>query len=108
MRPGRRNRPPAWMVLGGMNDEPPGNDRGMTTTITMYSTPWCGYCRRLKRQFEDEGISYREIDVDATPGYDERILQATGGYRTVPTIEVGGRLLVNPSLREVREALTAA
>lgn len=76
--------------------------------ITMYSTPWCGYCRRLKRQLEDEGIAYREIDVDATPGYDDRIVAATGGYRTVPTLEVGDRLLVNPSLGEVKQALAAA
>ena len=77
-------------------------------TVTMYSTPWCGYCRRLKRQFEESGIAYREIDVDATPGYDERIIEASGGYRTVPTVEVGDRMLVNPTIREVEEALATA
>ena len=77
-------------------------------TVTMYSTPWCGYCRRLKRQFEEFGIDYREIDVDATPGYDERIIEASGGYRTVPTVEVGDRMLVNPTVREVEEALATA
>jgi len=77
-------------------------------TITMYSTPWCGYCRRLKRQFDEAGISYREIDVDATPGFDQRIIEASGGYRTVPTVEVGRRMLVNPTLKEVEEALQAA
>lgn len=76
--------------------------------VTMYSTPWCGYCRRLKRQFDDAGIDYREIDVDATPGYDERIIEASGGYRTVPTVEVGGKMLVNPTLQEVEDALNEA
>jgi mycoredoxin len=85
-----------------------GNDSGMAQTVTMYSTPWCGYCRRLKRQLEDEGINYREIDVDANPGYDDRIVDASGGYRTVPTVEVGDRLLVNPTLHDVRQALGAA
>ena len=91
-----------------MNEAQAGNDSGMTQTITMYSTPWCGYCRRLKRQLEDEGITFREIDVDANPGYDDRIVAASGGYRTVPTLEVGDRLLVNPTLRDVRQALGAA
>ena len=77
-------------------------------TITMYSTPWCGYCKRLKRQFEEAGISYEEIDVDATPGYDQRIIEASGGYRTVPTVEVGDQMLVNPTLREVEDALQPA
>ena len=77
-------------------------------TITMYSTPWCGYCKRLKRQFEEAGISYEEIDVDAIPGYDQRIIEASGGYRTVPSVEVGDQMLVNPTLREVEDALQAA
>ena len=79
----------------------------MSETVTMYSTTWCGYCRRLKRQMQDAGISFREVDLDDDPSFDDRIIAATGGYRTVPTLEVGGRLLVNPSLREVEAALSA-
>lgn len=74
--------------------------------ITMYTTPWCGYCVRLKRQMSERGIPFEEIDVDATPGFDEAIKQASGGYRTVPTLKVGERLLVNPTVAEVEAALT--
>jgi mycoredoxin len=80
----------------------------MSEPITMYTTTWCGYCRRLKRQMEDEGIVFREIDVDDDPQYDERIMAATGGFRTVPTIQAGDALLVNPTLREVRAALAGS
>ena len=27
-------------------------------TFTMYSTPWCGYCHRLKAQLNREGIEF--------------------------------------------------
>lgn len=74
-------------------------------TVTMFSTTWCGYCRRLKRQMDEAGISYREVDLDDDPTYDDRIIAKTGGFRTVPTLEVRGELLVNPSLRQVEEAL---
>ena len=77
----------------------------MSQMVTMYSTSWCGYCRRLKRQMQDAGIPFREVDLDDDPTHDDRIIAATGGYRTVPTLDVGGRLLVNPSLREVEAAL---
>jgi mycoredoxin len=75
--------------------------------VTMYSTTWCGYCRRLKRQFEDAGIAYEEIDVDEPQHrhLGDRIIEASGGYRVVPTVEVGDSLLVNPSLKEVEAAL---
>ncbi len=76
--------------------------------VTMYSTTWCGYCRRLKRQFDDAGIAYQEIDVDEPEHrhLGDRIIEASGGYRIVPTVEVAGRLLVNPSLKEVEAALS--
>jgi mycoredoxin len=77
----------------------------MSASVTMYTTPWCGYCRRLKRQMVDEGIHFREVDVDVHHDFDEQIMAATGGYRTVPTVEVGTRLLVNPTLREIRAAV---
>jgi mycoredoxin len=76
-----------------------------TETVTMYSTTWCGYCRRLKREMTEAGIAFREVDLDADPSHDDRIIARTGGYRTVPTLEVRGELLVNPSLREVEAAL---
>lgn len=75
--------------------------------VRMYSTVWCGYCRRLKRQMAETGIRFEEIDLDEEPGHGERIALATGGNRTVPTVEVDGRLLVNPSLDDVKEALSA-
>lgn len=74
-------------------------------TVTMFSTTWCGYCRRLKRQLEEAGIAFTEVDLEDDPSHDDKIIAKTGGYRTVPTLEVKGRLLVNPTLREVQSAL---
>ena len=90
-----------------MNGVENGKGVGMSVPVTMYTTTWCGYCRRLKRQMEDEGIQFQEVDVDVHSHYDGRIIEATGGFRTVPTLEVGDRLLVNPTLREVRAAMAA-
>lgn len=76
-----------------------------STGVTIYSTAWCGYCRRLKRQMDQAGIPYREVDLDADRSHDRRIIAKTGGYRTVPTLEVNGELLVNPTLPQVVAAL---
>jgi mycoredoxin len=77
----------------------------MAQEVTMYTTEWCGHCRRLKRQLGEAGIDVVEVDVDFNAGHDKKILAATGGYRTVPTIEIGTRLLVNPTVAEVKTAL---
>ena len=73
--------------------------------VKIYSTTWCGYCRRLKRQMEERGIAFTDIDIEEQPELGERIVDATGGYRTVPSVEVGDRLLVNPSIDQVQEAM---
>jgi mycoredoxin len=78
----------------------------MSHQLTVYTTPTCGPCRRLKRQLTELGIPFDEVDVDEHPEFNDRIKAASGGYRTVPTVEMAGRLLVNPSVREVVEIIT--
>lgn len=75
--------------------------------IRMFTTTWCGHCRRLKRQMTEAGLTFEEVDLDQDPSHDDRILAAAGGHRVVPTLEVGGRLLVNPTIAEVTSAASA-
>ena len=37
---------------------PSGHTLPAPGTVTMFSTTWCGYCRRLKSQMEREGIAF--------------------------------------------------
>ncbi|GAA2755601.1 mycoredoxin [Actinopolymorpha rutila] len=81
----------------------------MSDSITMYSTPWCGYCRRLKGQLERAGITYTEVDIEQQPEAAELVMKVNGGNQTVPTVVFpDGSALTNPSLAQVQERLTAA
>ncbi len=74
--------------------------------ITMFSTEWCGYCKRLKKMLDAEGIGYTEIDVEAVPGTAALVESLNGGNRTVPTVIFpDGSAATNPSLIEVKERL---
>jgi mycoredoxin len=76
--------------------------------LTMYSTSWCGYCRRLKRQLDQNGIAYVEVDIERTPNAADFVMSVNGGNRTVPTVHFpNGTALTNPSLAEVKEQLAA-
>ncbi len=76
--------------------------------VTMYSTPWCGYCRRLKSQMEREGIAYTEVDIEQDPKAADYVMSVNGGNQTVPTVVFpDGTALTNPSLAQVRERLAA-
>ncbi|MGQ0839865.1 mycoredoxin [Actinokineospora sp.] len=78
------------------------------TTLTMYSTTWCGYCRRLKTQLNAEGIDFTEVDIERTPGAADFVMKVNGGNQTVPTLHFpNGTALTNPTLAQVKEQLVA-
>lgn len=77
-------------------------------TVTMYSTTWCGYCRRLKTQLDSAGIAYTEVDIEQQPDAATFVEQVNGGNQTVPTVLFpDGSAATNPSLVQVKERLGA-
>jgi mycoredoxin len=76
--------------------------------LTMYSTTWCGYCRRLKLQLDQAGLDYREVDIEGDSDAARFVEGVNGGNQTVPVIEFpNGRTATNPSLAQVQAALAA-
>ncbi|MEI7452912.1 MAG: mycoredoxin [Actinomycetes bacterium] len=76
--------------------------------MIMYSTPWCGYCSRLKAQFGREGIAFEEVNIEEHPDAAALVEQVNGGNQTVPTIVFAdGTALTNPSLAQVKAKLAA-
>ncbi|GAA4346786.1 mycoredoxin [Angustibacter luteus] len=78
-------------------------------TITMFSTTWCGYCRRLKTLLDREGIGYTEVNIETDEDSATFVEQANEGNQTVPTLLFpDGSVATNPSLDEVKARLEAA
>ncbi|MDD7965180.1 mycoredoxin [Actinomycetospora lemnae] len=74
--------------------------------MTMYTTSWCGFCRRLKMQLDREGIGYAEVDIEREPDAAEIVTKINGGNRTVPTVVYpDGSAATNPSFAEVKTTL---
>ena len=74
--------------------------------LIMYSTPWCGYCRQLKKALDNFGIGYDEINIEQDPTAAQFVESANGGNRTVPTLRLpDGSVLTNPTAREVKAKL---
>jgi mycoredoxin len=77
--------------------------------LTMYSTTWCGFCRRLKLQLDEAGIEYREIDIERNPDAARFVEGVNGGNQTVPTLLFPDETTAtNPSFAEVKKRLTTA
>ena len=79
-----------------------------TATVTMYSTPWCGYCHRLRSQLDREGIDYQVVDIEQVPDAASVVEQVNNGNQTVPTLLYSdGSAHTNPSVAEVKQKLAA-
>ena len=82
--------------------------RVSSSVVTMYSTVWCGYCRRLKDQMERAGIEYRVVDIGDDEEATALVMSVNGGNQTVPTVVFpDGSALTNPSLAQVKAKLAA-
>jgi mycoredoxin len=74
--------------------------------VVMYTTVWCGFCRRLKNQLAREGIEVTEVDIERDPAAADYVMSVNGGNQTVPTLVLpGGGVLTNPTVAQVRERL---
>ena len=76
------------------------------SSFTMYTTPWCGYCHRLKGQLDREGIAYDVVDIEQQPDAAAVVEAANNGNQTVPTlVYADGSAQTNPSLVQVKAKL---
>ena len=81
----------------------------MSGQLTMYTTPWCGYCRNLKRQLARDGIEMVEVDIERDEAAAEFVMSVNGGNQTVPTVLFpDGTALTNPSAAQVKAQLAAS
>lgn len=76
--------------------------------IVTYSLTTCPYCVKLRRDFEANGIPFREYFVDTEPARMQELtekLQAAGyqgGAFGTPTLEVNGKMMPNnPPLKDI-------
>jgi mycoredoxin len=56
----------------------------------MYSASWCPDCRVAKRFLEKHKISFREMNIEITPGAAEEVIRNVG-KRAIPQFVIDGK-----------------
>jgi glutaredoxin len=54
---------------------------------------------------DEHNIAYTEVNIDEDETAAERVEQWNHGNRTVPTLDIGGTILTNPSPAQLRQVL---
>jgi glutaredoxin 3 len=73
-------------------------------SITVYSTPSCGYCRKAKAYFRNLRIPFIEYDVSRDQRKAEEMVRKSG-QMGVPVIDIRGKIIVGFNVNEIERAL---
>lgn len=69
--------------------------------IEFYWRPGCPFCMALRGALRRSGLPVRERNIWTDPQAAARVRRAADGDETVPTVVVGPRALVNPSMGQL-------
>lgn len=59
----------------------------------IFSTSTCSWCRRAKRYFREQGVSFKEINIERDPAAARDLVRKTG-QSGVPVIKIGSAWIV--------------
>lgn len=61
--------------------------------VELFGTKGCPYTAELREELRWRGVEFTEYDVEADPEARRRMLELTGGVRTVPVLVEDGRVV---------------
>jgi len=71
-------------------------------SITIYSTPTCGFCKMAKDYLTSKNIPYTEVDVSRDIPRQQEMIAKSGQFG-VPVIDVDGKIIVGFDKRKLDE-----
>lgn len=75
--------------------------------VTVYTAPWCGWCRRTLAYLDGRGVAYDNKDIEANPAHRRELLEKTG-QTAIPVVEIDGQRIVGYSPRRMEQLLAQA
>jgi glutaredoxin len=78
-----------------------------TGEVIIYTTSWCGYCRKAIAHLEERGVDYVNKDIEDDADAEREYLEKSGGRRGVPLIDVGGQIMQGYSRSRLDQMLDA-
>ncbi len=76
-----------------------------TATTKVYGADWCPLTRRAIEHLERKGIAFDYVDIEQDEEAARWVRTQNDGKERKPTIRIGDRVLIEPTNRELDEAL---
>jgi len=74
-------------------------------SVTIYSTPTCGYCNVAKKYFKENNVNFTDHNVMINPAKAKEMIDKSG-QRGVPVIDINGKIIVGFNRPEIEKSLS--
>lgn len=75
-------------------------------SVTIYSTPWCAFCKTEKQYLEHLGVKFISKDIEEEPAAKDELDKKLGGNFTgVPVTDICGELVTGFDRKKIDELL---
>ncbi len=61
--------------------------------VEVYTTTYCQFCKQAKNLLKSKGVAFDEIDVTDDAELRAKMIEMSGGRRTVPEIFINGKIV---------------
>ena len=84
------------------------NQAKTDSVVTIYSTPWCAFCKTEKQWLDSLGVKYVSKDIEEDEGAKNELLSKLDGqFQGVPTTDIGGQMIIGFDRPKLTAALQA-
>ena len=73
-------------------------------SVTIYSTPSCGYCNVAKKYFKEHSIKFTDYNVMIDTSKAQEMINKSG-QRGVPVIDINGKIIIGFNQSEIEKSL---
>ena len=73
--------------------------------IDFFWRPGCGFCMSLERRLKNASVPFKKHNIWENERDRAFVKSVAHGNETVPTLRIGSKSLVNPSLSQVLQAM---
>ena len=63
-----------------------------TAQVTIYSAPWCAFCKTEKEYLEHLGVAFTVRDIEEDTGAMEELIEKSG-QQSVPVTDIDGVII---------------
>ncbi len=66
--------------------------------VVVYTTSWCGWCRKTVAWLDAKGVDYENRDIESDDAWRDELIEKTGST-SIPVVEIDGEIVrgFNPS-----------